>query len=629
MKKITKFFGVVIALVIPSFLFADGQVKTKVISSEYSRSSISNIVVTYGDRWDGAVVSGVRAINTGSKFDVNVIPTTEIRLKGVFRTAEEQQAALNAAAKAANGGQSTNSFKEMFAGIGESFKSFGSSEKSDTLTQRLLTEYINDNNVGKQIFDFVLGVDNQGRFHYDIMVQRSRWNATDKDVHLDNASQVKIMDAQGPALLANSYIIVYDAKETRISETTNKDGVKVPLYMANVSAYIFVIDSAEDVIGNVLHTMWINDDDDKATKEAKRNAYESVHIPMKCVAAVCNSTSSEKGMSDAICKSYDDILRKAEKKISAWKVSCGLEEVKPYITAKIGTKEGIKNAQRFRIYGNKGDDDEGTLRTVKKGFARATVINDNDTIATGETGVSYLYQISGPILKGTEFIKQSNDIKLGVSVDYNYNGLGMGPDNKIFGALSMVDLTFDYLAHIHKNGISHYGRINIGYDINTAKDLKTGAEKKGIAWYTYASGKNAGKAIYGSGVSYVNVAIGYACGLKVKQVIEFQPYINMGLDMIIPHGFDNTVLTNMSTAVLNQTISFTDKTAKQTFALFVDPGLRLVINCGYPFQIFFQADYAVKLMEWDAYKVLNTYARQCGYGHNMGLGAGFGIKWTF
>ena len=133
----------------------------------------------------------------------------------------------------------------------------------------------------------------------------------------------------------------------------------------------------------------------------------------------------------------------------------------------------------------------------------------------------------------------------------------------------------------------------------------------------------------GKGVSYVNVAVGYACGLKVKQVVEFQPFINIGLDMIVPHGFDNSVLTNLSTAVLGETINFTDKTAKQTFGLFIDPGMRIVFNCGYPFQLFIQANYSVGIMQWNAYKVLNEYAKQCGYGHGMGLGAAAGVKWTF
>lgn len=614
----------IMLLTMPMLAFADGQVKTKVISSDYSRNSISNIVVTYGDRWDNEVVMGINAINTGAKFDLNEIQTKTVRLTGAYRTAEEQQKVSTA-----NTEQKSSSFKDMFSGIGDSFKSMGNgiAAKPDTLTQRLLTEYMNTNNIGKQIFDYVLAVDNEGCFHYDIMVERSRWNATDEDVHLDNASQVKQVDENGPALLANSYIIVYDAKETKIGETQKKDGTKAPLYMANVSAYVFAIDSAEDVIGNILGNMWIYNDDPAETKAAKRSLYASVHVPMKCVAAVSASASSENSMTAAITGSYDEILRKAESKISAWEVSATLEEVKPYITAKIGTKEGLKNAQRFKIYGNKGDADEGTLRTVKKGYARATIINDNDTIADGETGVSYFYQISGAKLKGTEFIKQSNDIKLGVSIDYNYNGLGWANQN-VFGAFSMVDVTFDYLAYMHKNGISHYARINVGYDIKTKSMLAQGMAKHlGIEEYEAKEALgydvinyNNGQELYNSGVyhldkgiSFVNISVGYVCGLKLKQVIEFQPMLNVGVDMPVYHG----------------NVNLTKEQKKTNYGVYLDPGIRFVFNCGYPFQIFVQGDYSIMLMQGDTYKDLNNTLKFCGNERKMGLGLAAGVKWTF
>lgn len=625
MNKSIKLFGLVLILsAVSTLAFAkDGQVKKTIISSDYSRNSISKVVVIYGDRWDREVVTGVDSINTGTKFDVNDLKTTKIRLNGAFRTTEEQQKAVATNAPAAQ--------NNPFAGIGNAFKGIGSgiSSQPDTLTQRLLTEYINNNNVGKEIFDYVLMVDNNGRFHYDLMKERSLWNAKDEDVKLDNASQVKTAEENGPALLANSYIIVFDAKDPKIGETVDRNGNKKPMYSANVTGYVFMVDSAEDVIGNILGNMWIYDDDAAEVVAQKRQLYRNVHIPMKCVAAQSTIATSDKSVQKAISSSYGTVLRKLENKISAWEVTTTPEEVHPYITAKIGKKEGLKNAQRFKIYKNKGDEDEGTLRTVKVGYARATEINDNNEVATGNTGVSYFYQISGGRLKGTEFLKQSNDIKLGVSLDYNYNGLGMGPDKKVFGSYSMVDLTFDYLAYMHKNGISHYGRLNLGYDINTGKQLKEGAESKGTPWYTYASGNYQGKAIFEHGVSYFNIAIGYAIGLKVKQIVEFQPYVNIGVDMIIPHGFDKGVLTNLSTAVLGETIIFTDKTAKSTYAFLFDPGMRVVFNCGYPFQLFIQADYSLGFMPGDAYKVLNTYARQCGYGHSMGLGAGAGIKWTF
>lgn len=632
MKKTYKMAGLIfIALAVSSTVFAGGLVKKQTISSDYSRNSVTKVVVVYGDQWDNHVITGVDSIDTGSKFDVNELKTKRIHLNGAFRTAEEQQKAAAAAAPAQSSG---NSAKDFFAGIGDAFKGAGAGTvaKPDTLTKRLLTEYLNENNVGKEIFDYVLMVDNNGYFHYDLMVERSRWNATDEDVKLDNASQVKRMDTYGPSLLANSYIIVFDAKEPRIGETTDKNGNKKPLYMANVTGYVFMVDSAEDVINNILKNMWINDNDDVNSANQKRDLYRNVHIPMKCVAAQSVSASSEESMRKAITKSYDGVLRKLENKISAWEVTATPEDVRPYITAKVGTKEGLKNGQRFKIYKNfETTNKEGhdTTYTKKVGYARATEINNNNEVATGNTGVSSFYQISGRHLKGTEFLKQSNDIRLGVSLDYNYNGLGMGANNKIFGAYSMVDLTIDYLAYIHKCGISHYARLNVGYDINTAKQLEEGANENGTTWYTYGDGKYAGQAIFGKGVSYVNVAVGYACGLKVKQVMEFQPFINVGLDIIVPHGFDNSVLTNLSTAVLGETINFTDKTAKQTFGLFIDPGMRIVFNCGYPFQLFIQANYSVGIMQWDAYKVLNEYAKQCGYGHGMGLGAAAGVKWTF
>ena len=293
------------ALAVSSAVYAGGVVKKQPILSDYSRNSISKVVVVYGDQWDSHVITGIDSINTGAKFDVNDILTERIHLEGAFRTAEEQQKAAAAAAPAQSSG---NGAKDFFAGIGDAFKGFGNgiAAKPDTLTQRLLTEYLNDNNVGKEIFDYVLMVDNNGRFHYDLMVERSRWNATDADVQLDNASQVKTVNENGPAHLANSYIIVFDAKEPRIGETKDKK----PLYMANVTGYVFMVDSAADVINNILHNMWIYDNEDMSSVNRKRELYRNVHIPMVCVAAQSVSASSEESMRKALPKSYDGVPRK-------------------------------------------------------------------------------------------------------------------------------------------------------------------------------------------------------------------------------------------------------------------------------------------------------------------------------
>lgn len=615
MKPSYKKAGLIsIALAVSSAVFAGGVVKKHTISSDYSRNSVTKIAVAYGDKWDNHVITGIDSIDTGSKFDVNVLRTKTIHLEGAFRTAEEQQQAAAAATSAQSSG---NSAKAFFAGIGDAFKGLGKGgdAKPDTLTQRLLTEYININNVGKEIFDYVLMVDNNGRFHPNIMVERSRWNATDKDVKLDNASQVKRMDSQGEALLANSYIIVFDAKDPKIGETTDSNGNKKPLYTANVTGYVFMVDSATYVINNILHNMWIEDNDDTNSANHKRELYRDVHIPMICVAAQSVSASSNESMRKAITNSYDGVLRKLENKISAWEVTATPEDVRPYITAKVGKKEGIKNAQRFKIYKNyETTNKEGrdTTYTKKVGFARATVINDNETVADGNTGVSYFYQISGRRMKGTEFLKQSNDIRLGLSIDYNYNGLGW-ENQKIFGAFSMVDITFDYLAYMHKNGISHYARINVGYDIVTSKMLKNGY----TAINSGATEAQAESALQNTwlekGVSFVNISAGYACGLKVKQVMEFQPMINVGVDLPVFHA----------------KVDLTKDQKKKNYGVFIDPALRIIFNCGYPFQLFVQADYSVMVLQGATYKDLNGDLDVYGHKRDMGLGVAAGMKWTF
>ncbi|HCS86980.1 MAG TPA: hypothetical protein DIW30_00630 [Bacteroidales bacterium] len=56
------------------------------------------------------------------------------------------------------------------------------------------------------------------------------------------------------------------------------------------------------------------------------------------------------------------------------------------------------------------------------------------------------------------------------------------------------------------------------------------------------------------------------------------------------------------------------------------------INCGYPSQVFVQADYAVHISysgKKEEYKFHNEELRTYGFGHSYGLGLSAGIKWTF
>jgi hypothetical protein len=333
---------------------------------------------------------------------------------------------------------------------------------------------------------------------------------------------------------------------------------------------------------------------------------------MRCVTSQAVTISSEKSMHEAIAGSYENLLSKMENNIAAWEVKITPEQVRPYITAKIGKKEGLKNGQRFKILKNKGDEDKGDLRTVKVGYARVTTVADNNSVATGNTATSSLYQISGKYMKGTEFLKQSNDIKLGLSIDYNYNGLGWDNQN-VFGAFSMVDLTLDYLMHIQRNGISHYARVNFGYDIATSKMLRNGYKNRNDVSEAQAEYAIKNDEWLKDGVSFFNISIGYMVGLKAKQVFELQPMFNVGVDLPICHAKD----------------AMSSDEKKSNFGVFIDPAVRLVFNCGYPFQIFFQTDYCVTVYQGGTYKRLNDKLGECGRKRNYGLGVAAGVKWTF
>jgi hypothetical protein len=107
--------------------------------------------------------------------------------------------------------------------------------------------------------------------------------------------------------------------------------------------------------------------------------------------------------------------------------------------------------------------------------------------------------------------------------------------------------------------------------------------------------------------------VGYACGLKVKQVVEFQPMINVGVDLPIFHT----------------KVDLTKEEQKTNYGVFIDPALRILFNCGYPFQLFVQADYSVMVLEGTTYKAINDKLEVCGHKRDMGLGVAAGVKWTF
>lgn len=534
----------------------------------YNRSSVSVVTLDYNDQWDDVFQAIVKGYTISSKFDYNHIPTTLIALDSVVRTTPKDttvspvDGSVYAPVEVPTAADSTALGK--FAGVMDKFGSamdLFSPAKSDKATEEAITKYLNANNVGKEILSYILARDAEGNFSRTIMDERSAWNATDEDVANDQALQVKRFGQDGNTLVKSSYITVYDMKNPTKKVSKDKEGKETITWSAVVSAYVYEMENAEQVVDNVLGNMWINEDDDAATKAAKKTAFDTLQVNVKLVAAEAVKVS-HKYLDKALATSYEKTLHKLEKKIDAWKTTAACETVRPYITAKVGTKEGIKNTDRYAIYGQKWNKKTQAPEFKRLGYARATEVADNMQIADGNSDSTYFYQIGGTRLKGdfTEIVKQSNDAKIGVRLGGGYQ------------AISNVGLGAEYLAYMHKNGISHYGLVDLGLGFSEAE-------------------------------KYFNFGIGYQIGLKVKQVMEFQPFVRYVLDSDLD--------------VSKETVE-DDK--QYYYAHYVDPGLRIVINCGYPFQLYVQGSYAVPVAVGKYYSTTNGHGADMSKQWNIGGG---------
>lgn len=597
MKRKALFLALTVAIAMSAF--AQRIVESTEEFVSYDRNSISVLTTRYGDQYDDVFVSTVGGFDFGSKFDVNQIRTASIMV-GQSRFTPE--------------GTST-----------------GWTYTPDAATAEDVLSKLNKANVGKEILAYILGRDAEGYFKRDIINQRGEWNATDKDYIEAQATQVDAMGQNGEKLIGNSYIIVFDMKNPQKVEKKAKDNkgkeYTIVTWKGDIGAMVFRIASADQIIADVLTNMWIYKDESASIQEAKRKAFDHLQVPMELVGSA-GRHSSAKDLPRVIADSKDRIIEKLENQIEAWQVTIDCETVTPYITAKIGKKEGVNNGKRFGIYGQVYNSSTERLEFKRKGYVRATEIADNRRVADGIADSTYFYRISGaPSLNGTEILKQRNDLGLGISVNYNNNGSTASPSKShTFGSFSMIDISIDYLAYIHKRGFSHYVMIGGGFDKFNGSNLEKGQNEFGKygLWNTIVDGEDQFQ--FKNGATYFNVYLGYMFGLKIKQFVEVQPFVRGGIDMLsVSPDVEEQALKDWAVTE-EYTIQKESDLKKSSSAWFVDPGIRLTVNVVYPVQLYLQVNYSIGFGGGDKYNILNKYFTDCGYGHNSGLGIGGGVR---
>ena len=400
-----KFFLLGLAL---SAFTMNAQEKVKeVVSADYNRNSVSYVFVNRTQPHASDVNNFYATLEVDGKFDRNNIKTTKLNVAhntGEAAVLEDVTAAVNSA------------------------------------------------NLGKEIVSFIYNRKANGTFDDALILERGLYDAKDQDIKNAGAAKVKEMSfVWGEPLINSSYVVVVDIYNTNVARTDNATN-----YSVKANAHAYKLNAGREVLDNFYANAWADVTTPEADRKKAMAAYDAMAFDLTHVATVSVSGSSSttkfsEGSIYASCQSaYEEIVYQLEKNIPAWQVATTFISAHP-LAAKIGTKEGVKNGSRFQTYSYK-ENNKGELVSVKHGMVRATVVANNEGVATGETQPSLFYQISGVAnVQEGYTLKQKNDYKIGASLSLGVSPVGF-----------RTGLDMDYIANIGKNGSITYGMVNLG-----------------------------------------------------------------------------------------------------------------------------------------------------------------------
>lgn len=416
MKKKLCLFVVIILAAFPAF----AKKQKEFVDGNYSRNSISFIVVNHSDSYDATVNEAVRSY-VNDKFDFN-----DIDIKTINASKARQ--------------------------INPSVKYSGGDFVKVSYSSKDVQKWLDGQDLGKSEISFWFNRTSDGRMDESRILERGRLNATDQD--LSNAMATKVgkemIAESGYGLIDRSYVIIFDAyalgNYSIITGKSTDQSLGVSVY-----AVVYAMNMSEGTLDQIFEKGWIYDDDDASTIEKKIQYYNKVNIPVKERLTIVEETfgdTEEATVSSCIQHAIDNILD--NKKMKEWKVATPILNKHP-LEAKIGKKEGVKNGQRFKVY-KYVEDKNGILQSKQNGQVRAAnKIVDNRGETTGETKPTTFYQIAGKPVQAGMMLVENKDLKLQI-------GLGA----QIGGGTSVgLDLGLSYLAWFNTFGgsrfaISHY-----------------------------------------------------------------------------------------------------------------------------------------------------------------------------
>ena len=332
--------------ILPVLLFINGWL----YGQEYNRSSVSLILMDYKDGLQEQVYRAFSALQPGDRYDRNKIATDLL----VYNGSREYKA------------------KDILSGK----MKIASPDRTE-----LLTDYLNDQNVGLQVIGVIFNRQADGIMNMEIVNQRAAYNKTDAeyDVLQATAKSTAGLREGGEALIRNSYIMVYDYANLRYEYVESKyESQEDFFWKATPAVYLFRVDFTDELRQKFYDECWMDEETEEADRAAIRERFATFRIPVKFVMKY-NTTrevatgihdfrkksKNEKGnvteedlkaaaLTKLITGAFDYLNEQIERKNEIFQVKTVVDEVKP-VRARIGLKEGVKTDQRYFMYETRQD----------------------------------------------------------------------------------------------------------------------------------------------------------------------------------------------------------------------------------------------------------------------------------
>lgn len=361
--------------------------------------------------------------------------------------------------------------------------------------------------------------DSLGNMNIRLWEERAHYSANDEHINQSLNSSVSRISTLGEDLMKKSYIVVYDmgdieSYEDIYNEMDRAKKIKEKYldiefkpvkrekegYRVSYTRHIYKLNFDENVSNTFYEKYWL-DESITTNREQIKNQWQTASFPLiKQHVSSGIIEQSQPGFEEYWAtvkiskkrRSKEDMLKSLgnnnlngslsalKKVIKDFQLKTSVFNAYP-ITAKIGTKEGIKLNKRWFIY-EIHLDDEGHQIMKRSGWARATSIGDNKGVATGKSPTSTFRQAGGKEAYSGMLMQP----KYGGAASFNL-GYGLVTSDQ-----STAGFVFDMDFRIGNLAKGDFGRgiyVGLATTSNAFRNINTGEIKtiEPIEWDIYDS----------------------------------------------------------------------------------------------------------------------------------------------